>query len=249
MNIKVIKTKKIDDKNKGLFLFLDEYIKELKEKTILVLTSKVVAILEGNYLDKDKVDKNEVMFKESDYYTLLDKSKYGFILTIKDSLLIPSSGVDESNAFNRYILLPKDSYKSATKIWEYLKNKFKLNYLGVIITDSRTTPLRWGTTGVSLGYCGFRGLNNYIGKKDIFDKEMMVTKSNLVDGLAAGAVVEMGEGDEQTPLAIISESKNVFFKKMAISKEEIDNFNIKMEDDLYYPLLDGVKWLKGNGGE
>jgi F420-0:gamma-glutamyl ligase len=161
-------------------------------------------------------------------------------------MLIPSAGIDESNAFDHYILLPKNSYKSAKFIWQYLKKKFGLNYVGVIITDSKTTPLRWGTTGISLGYCGFYGLNDYIGEKDIFKREMMVTKSNIVDGLAAGAVVEMGEGSEQTPLAIITEAKQVRFKKMAITKKEIDGFKIDLEDDIYYPILKGVRWVKGS---
>jgi dihydrofolate synthase / folylpolyglutamate synthase len=245
MNIKVVKTKKITNKDIGLTNFIDKYIKELSEKSIVVLTSKVVAILEGNYLAKDVMDKEKLVFRESDYYAFVD-SKYGFRLTINNNMLIPSAGIDESNSFGYYVLLPKNSYKSAKIIWKYLKNKFNLKYVGVIITDSKTTPLRWGTTGISTGYCGFCGLNDYIGKKDIFDREMKVTKSNIVDGLAAGAVVEMGEGKEQTPLAIITEAKQVRFKKTATSQQEIDDFKIALEDDLYYPILSRVDWIKGD---
>ena len=155
MNIKVIKTERINDKNTGLKDFLDKYVPKLSEKSILVVTSKVVSILEGNYLAKDTIGKEELVFRESDYYTFTDNGKYGFRLTINNNMLIPSAGIDESNSFDHYVLLPKDSYKSAKIIWKYLKNKFKLKYLGVIITDSKTTPLRWGTTGISTGYCGF----------------------------------------------------------------------------------------------
>ena len=54
-------------------------------------------------------------------------------------------------------------------------NKTVSDYLkkvGVIITDSKTTPLRWGTSGVAISYSGFSPLKNYIGSPDIFGKEM-----------------------------------------------------------------------------
>jgi len=244
MIVNVVKTNKITDKNEGLIDFIDKNIKKLEEKSIVVITSKVISILEGRIIKKDGIPKAELIASESDQYLVYTNEycHHEFTLSIKNDLLIPNAGIDESNAFDHYILWPKDPYKSAKIIWKYLKDKFKLKYLGVLITDSKTTPLRWGTTGVSIGYCGFEGLKNYIGKKDIFGKKLTVTKSHIADGLAASAVVVMGEGKEQTPIAIITDFKNIKFKKTATTKREIEKLKIAINEDIYAPLLTGVRW-------
>ena len=203
MILTAIKTAIVTDNNSGLDAFLDNYIPPLKEKSIVVLTSKVLSIFEKRYIKKDQIDKKSLIKKESDYYCPRPNKEWDIVLTIKNNILIPSAGIDESNGFGHYILWPKNPFKSAVKIWKQLRNKFKIKQLGVIITDSKTTPLRWGTTGITLGYCGFEALKDYIGTPDIFNKNLRVTKANIADGLAAAAVVAMGEGAEQTPIVII----------------------------------------------
>src|SRR6266508_2193439 len=69
------------------------------------------------------------------------------------------------------------------------------------ITDSKTAPLRVGVTGVTLAYSGFQALNDYVGTKDLFGRAWRMIKVNVVDALATAAVLVMGEGSEQTPLA------------------------------------------------
>lgn len=248
MRVRVIKTEKVTDKNNGLINFVDKYIKKLEEKSVVVITSKIISILEGRIMRKEGIPKAELIANESDRYLIYSNEycHHDFTLSVKDNLLIPNAGIDESNAFEHYILWPNDPYQTAKILWKYWRNKFRIKKLGVIITDSKTTPLRWGTTGVSIGYCGFDGLNNYIGKKDIFKKKMSVTKANIADGLAAAAVVVMGEGKERTPIAIITEFEKIKFKKTATSKKERKKFSISMEEDIYSPLLLGVKWIKKN---
>ena len=100
---------------------------------------------------------------------------------MKHNLIIPSSGIDESNGDGYYILWPADPQKTANEIREYLTEKHSLGKLGVVITDSKTTPLRWGVTGVSVSHSGFAALNDYIGTKDIFGRELHFTKTNIMD--------------------------------------------------------------------
>lgn len=45
-----------------------------------------------------------------------------------------------------------------------LQQKYKVKKLGVLITDSRTMPLRSGITGVALGYAGFAELKTMSGR-------------------------------------------------------------------------------------
>ena len=48
--MRVIKTEKVTDKNNGLINFVDKYIKKLEEKSVVVITSKIISILEGRII-------------------------------------------------------------------------------------------------------------------------------------------------------------------------------------------------------
>ncbi len=243
MKIVTIKTHKITAKDNNLFKILDKYLKTIKEKSILAVTSKIVAICEGNLIKISQIDKQEIIKKEADYY-LPSPNQYGFLLTIKNGILMPSAGIDESNGNGYYILHPTNPQETANKIRKYLINRFKIRKVGVIITDSRTLPLRWGTTGVALAHSGFSALNNYIGKEDIFGRKLKATKVNVIDGLAAAAVLLMGESSEQTPLALISDIPFVQFQKRNPTKKEITNLTISLKNDIYSQLLTAVSWQK-----
>ena len=128
--------------------------------------------------------------------------------------------------------------------------------LGVIITDSHTIPLRRGVLGISLAHYGFAPLKDYRGNADIFGRTLKMTQTNIPDGLAAAAVVLMGEGAERTPLALITDVPWVKFeaRPAAASRRRpakpFSSFEIKTHEDLYYPLLvcDEVEERKGRKG-
>lgn len=245
MKITSIKTHKIIIGRESLLNILDKYLPKLKEKSILVITSKIVSICEGNFIEIGKVNKTDLIKKEAEYFIPAEQSKYNITLTIKRNLLVPTAGIDESNGNGYFILWPKNPQKTTNQVKKYLKQRFKLKHVGVIITDSKTSPLRWGTTGFALAHSGFKALNNYIGKPDIFGRLLHVTKANIMDSLAAATVAVMGEGNEQTPLAIIEEADFVKFQNRNPSKQELKELNIPIEDDLYAPLLKTTKWKKG----
>lgn len=245
MQIKTIKTHKITENDKDILEILDKYLAEFSENSILVVTSKIISITEGRIIAVENSDKDKLVEKESEYFLPKEENKYGFHLTITQNLLIPAAGIDESNGNGYYILWPENPQESANKIREYLVDRFNIKYAGVIITDSKTTPLRWGTTGVAIAYSGFRPLNNYIGKKDLFNREMRVTTANIMDGLAAGAVAIMGEGQEQTPLAVISEVSNIEFQDRNPTDDEIKHLKIDLDADVYSSILKRAPWKKG----
>lgn len=245
MQINTIKTHKITEADKDILEILDNYLKNFSENSILVVTSKIISITEGRIVPVEGSNKDELVERESEYFLPKEENKYGFHLTITQNLLIPAAGIDESNGNGYYILWPGNPYESANKIREYLVNRFNVKHVGVIITDSKTTPLRWGTTGVAIAYSGFKPLKDYIGKKDLFDREMRVTTSNIMDGLAAGAVSIMGEGQEQTPLAVITELPNVEFVDRNPTIEEIESLKIDLDTDVYSSILSRAPWKKG----
>ncbi len=247
MDILPVKTNKlIPGRNQNLFEFLDKSILSLNEKSILAITSKIVSICEKRIVKLDKIKKNKLIAEEADYYIVNPNNKFSkLILTVKNNILAPAAGIDESNAHGYYILWPKNPQQTANNVRKYLQKRFSLKKVGVIITDSRTIPLRWGTTGVAISHSGFLSLKNYIGKKDLFGKKLKVSVSNVADALATAAVLVMGEADEQTPLAIINDIPFVEFVDRNPSKQELAKLHVGLKDPMYTPLFKNVKWQRG----
>jgi len=245
MIIKAIKIDPITPPSSDLKSIFDRYLPRMKNRSVLAITSKIVSICEGRTVKMGTVEKRDLILKEADYFIPPEGSKYGVTLTIKNNFLMPTAGIDESNGNGYYILLPKNPQASADKIRSYLKKRFSLELVGVIITDSVSTPLRWGTHGVAIAHSGFLALNDYIGKKDIFGREFKFSKANIADALAAAAVGVMGEGNEQTPMAIIEDIPFVTFQKRNPTRREREMLRIAIKDDLYFPLFKNAKWRRG----
>ena len=249
MKISSIKTHKITELDTDIFAVLDKYVEALEEGSVLAVTSKIVSITEGSVLKiedgEDPEIKEKLIEENSQFYLKRSSSKYNISFTVTNNILSASAGIDESNGNGFYILWPKDAQDSANKIREYLVQKFNLKNVGVVITDSKTTPLRWGVTGISLAHSGFNALNDYIGKPDLFGRPFVYEKLNISDSIAAAAVLEMGEGSEQTPLAVVSDIKSLEFQDRNPSEEEINNLKINLDDDLFAPFLKNADWQKG----
>jgi putative folate metabolism gamma-glutamate ligase len=243
MQVKAIQTHRIEP-GESLESTLDRYLLSLSEGTILVITSKIISICQGHILPKTSISKDALIQQEADAIAQTKENPYGLYLTLKENILIPSAGIDESNGDNVYILYPKNVQHTAVALWDYVRKKHSIEHLGVIITDSHTTPLRRGVTGIALGWCGFEPLYSYIGKPDIYGEPLHVTQINLLDALATSAVLVMGEGNEQTPLAVVTDAPKISFLTRPPTPEEEQSILIPMEDDLYAPLLMGTTWLR-----
>jgi F420-0:gamma-glutamyl ligase len=201
------------------------------ERMVVAVTSKIVSLAEMRLVARDAMGKTELVKRESDRF--YGEIGHGCFLTVKHGLLIASAGIDESNsAGGDYILYPEDPYRSARELWTQLRELWNVKELGVVLTDSRTMPLRRGVTGISLSYWGFKALRNLVGQPDLFGREMRMTQMNLADGIAGAAVMMMGEAAEQTPVALV-EGMRLEFTPM-IAPEDI---GIPYEEDLYYPVL------------
>ncbi|HRY82949.1 MAG TPA: coenzyme F420-0:L-glutamate ligase [Candidatus Moranbacteria bacterium] len=249
MKITPIRTHKITTADKNILKIVDQYIPKLKENSILAITSKIVSICEGSVVKIGKMKKEDLIRKEADFFLPLNFKSRKIYLTIKNNIIIFSSGIDRSNGNGYFILWPKNPQNCANKIRKYLAKKFSLKNFGVIITDSKSTILRRGTSGVAISHSGFLALNDYIGKKDVFGRGLGGTRVDVVDSLAIASVSVMGEGAEQTPMALISNVPLIKFNKSNPSKKELSELKVKMEDDYHKLLLESVKWKKGGGGK
>ena len=227
------KTQVFTPPQEDIFPTLAKIAKKLKEKDILIVTSKVVAIGEGRCVPATTAEaKRKLAEKESESRIAFGGVK-GVTFSIKGHTVIASAGIDDSNGNGYWVLWPKDPMKSAKEIWKFVRNETGLKELGVIITDSYCTPLRSGTIGISIGFFGFHPVANHIGKKDIFGRKFKFSKSNIADGIAASAIVVMGETDEQVPIAIVRDVPHPIFSNKNTAKELF----IDPKKDIYYPLL------------
>ncbi len=243
MQVEALRTHRIEP-HETLETILDRYIPPLPEKTVLVITSKIISLCQGRILPKHTMAKEALIRQEADAIIEGDSNPYDISLTLKNNILIPSAGIDESNGNDTYILYPEHIQETAAALWTSVRQKQGLMELGVLITDSTTTPLRRGVTGIALGWCGFAPLHSYVGQPDLYDHPLRVTQMNLLDALATTAVLVMGEGNEQTPLALIHNAPKLTFLTRPPTLEEEENVRISLEEDLYAPLLTAVKWVR-----
>jgi len=232
----------------NLLQIIAESIPILPEKSILVVASKIVSTCEGRFVKKttdDKSEKHELVKKEAELYIDPHSSKYNLMLTIKRNWIFVNAGIDESNADNQFILWPEDPQKSVNEIWKFLRSHYGVKEVGVTMSDSASMPLNWGVTGQAIAYCGFYPLKSYIGRPDLFGREMKMEQVNIMQSVTVAAVLEMGEGAESTPLGLVGDVRDVVFQDHVPAEEELKALKIEMEDDAYAPLLQNAKWQKG----
>ncbi len=228
MIIKTTKTK-LFKPNENLIQFIEKYHPLFKEEDVLVITSKIVSLAEGRIVDKDKgINKQDLIRKESEAFVVGKRTT----ICVKEGMVMTSAGIDESNAFGAYILLPKDSFKTAKEVRAYFIKKHKLKKFAVIISDSRSLPLRRGSMGLAIGYAGIKALKDYRKTKDIFGKKFKCSVVNMVDSLAVSAVACMGEGSEKKPLALIRQAPVEFVDR--VNKRDL---KVSVEDDIYLPIF------------
>lgn len=141
------------------------------------------------------------------------------LLTIKDNILMANAGIDRSNAPSGHVvLLPSNLQETVWRIKEAFEKEFG-HELGVIITDSRTQPLRLGTVGLALAVAGFEPIKDFRGKPDLFGRHLRITRSAVADNLASAAQVLLGEADERIPSVIIRDAPVKFTKNRILTGE------------------------------
>lgn len=233
--------------NDDLFVILDEALPKLEERSVVAVTSKIVGLAEGRVVPVvtgAREEKQALAASEAEMYIAASVSQHDLLITIKEGVLAVNAGLDESNADHQYVLWPEKPYESAKRIWQHLREKHQLSELGVILTDSKTFPLKWGVVGTVLSHCGFSAINSKIGDPDLFGRPLKMTTINVAEALAVAAVLEMGEAAEAQPLCIITDAKMVQFQPHPPTDEEIQNIRVSLEEDVFSPILMSAPWQK-----
>ena len=248
MEIKVIKTRKFLPPKDDLWELLRESISELHENSVVCITSKIVSIGEGRCLPVESEKSKEELIKSlAELYLPKESEKRHRVHTITNGILVGSAGIDESNSNGYYILWPKNPDESAKNIWKFLRRKYKVENLGVILTDSNAVALKRGIVGNAISYYGFIHIKNYVGTRDLFGRKFKYTRTNIPDSLAAFAVYLMGEGKEQTPIVIFEDLPFIkFVSKAPYYKKKYMSWKVPMDEDIFRPFWKAVRWKKGN---
>lgn len=233
MDVLPIKTRALVPPKDDLWEVLDSSLPRLRERDVIVVTSKIVSIGEGRCVwAGSEREKRKLIEQEADYVARFAEGRRS-VFSIKGNTVVGSAGIDDSNGNGYWILWPADPFKSAKELWQRLRRAHGVDKLGVVITDSYCTPLRLGAMGISIGFFGFHPVERHIGRRDIFGRKFKFSRSNLVDGVAAAAVLTMGETDEQTPLAIVRGVPRLRFVSYDTSRELL----IRPKEDIYYPIF------------
>lgn len=245
MIVRAIKTRLVTAKACSLIDLLEDYITELPEKSVVAIAAKIVSMCEGRVVPFGEVEKDTLVEQEAELFVPSNLNPYNVTLAIARGRMVAAAGVDESNGNGNYVLWPSDPQKTVNEVRAYLRKRFNVKDVGVIITDSTTRPLQWGTTGVAIAYSGFEPVRSYVGQKDLFGRLFDYHKNNIQNGLAAAAVLVGGEGAEQTPFVVLSELDFVDFVGHDPTSEELASQNITLEEDVYSLMLKAMPWQQG----
>jgi coenzyme F420-0:L-glutamate ligase/homotetrameric cytidine deaminase len=191
---------------------------DLQDGDILVVSESTVATAEGRVVALHDVTPGPLALSMAARYSkdpremelILQESDEimggipGVVLTLREGFLYPNAGIDNSNAPPGHVVLfPADAQKSAFEIRERMA---KGRRIAVIIGDSRTHPLRLGCVGVALACAGLEPVEDARGQKDLFGRELKITRKAVADNLVSAAQIVMGEGDEGIPAVIIRDA-------------------------------------------
>jgi len=189
----------------------------IKTGDIIAIASKVVSLSEKNIVPLAKVKPTTSARRLARRFGLppafaqvvLDESDAvyggvpGVLLTLKNGDAVANSGVDRKNAPGESVVpWPVNPQRSAATIRRAITHKFGKK-IGVVIVDSRVTPLRLGTIGLAIACSGFRPVRDARGMRDLYGRRVVMTLQSLADGIAGAAHMLMGETRETTPFVLV----------------------------------------------
>lgn len=212
---------------------------DFTENDVLVISSKYCAMSEGSVLALDKVKTTskaklmctsyqiderlvEIILREADY---VFKGVPGFLLSVKNGILAPNSGIDKSNVPRGHVVLyPNRPFEIADKLRRQFLVHKGVN-VRIVVSDSRLMPGRIGTVGIAIACSGFEPVEDLRGSRDLFGKALRVSLKAVADSLATVAVSAMGESDESTPaivlrgVVVVPTDRKLSWRDMAIDPE------------------------------
>lgn len=204
-----------------------EQVGGLRDEDIIVISSKVVATVQGRVRELARVrpsarakkiaaksgqDPEFVEFVLREAGSVLNISK-NVILTLKSGVICANAGVDNSNVPpGHVVLMPTNPNRVARELQRAIEQRTNAR-VGVIITDSNVKPLRLGTVGQAIGVTGLEPVVDCRGQHDLYGKPLRITFRALADQLATAAQAVMGEAAEGIPVVVVRGAGVEFVEK------------------------------------
>jgi len=229
-----VRTKLIKAEDDLLSIILEALTEQklkIEDGDVLAIASKAVATAQNRLKRLSSVKPSEkakklarkydlepsfveiVLYEAERVYVGVSKA----LLTLKDHIFTANSGVDNKNSPHGYVALwPKSPFRTAEKIRKEILARTGKR-VGVLIVDSRVTPLRMGTTGLALAVAGFEPVRDCRVNKDLYGNVISITRHALADDLASAAHLIMGETDEQMPVVLIKHAPVILTDKVKSS--------------------------------
>jgi len=209
---------------------------ELKTRDIVAVSSKIVGIAEDRIRHLESVrpgsKARSLALKHSltaafaqavlDEADMVVGGVKGALLTVKNGDAVANAGIDRKNAPEGAVVLwPRNADLSAKNIRRSILRKSGKN-VGVVIVDSRVSPLRLGTTGFGIGCAGFEPIEDIRGSVDLFGRRIEITVRAIADGIAAAAQLVMGEAADRIPFAIVRDAPATFGSARGIRSAKLE---------------------------
>jgi coenzyme F420-0:L-glutamate ligase/coenzyme F420-1:gamma-L-glutamate ligase len=190
---------------------------EFRDGDVLAVATKAISMAMGALVELGDVEPSdearelaeatslepefvEVVLREADeVYGGVERA----LLTVKSGIMAVNAGVDHKNVgIGRAALWPPDPQAVADGIRMGALERTGRR-IGVVLVDSRITPLRRGTIGLAVATSGFEPVEDCRGRRDIYGRPLRITWMALADDLACAAHLAMGETDRLIPAALI----------------------------------------------
>lgn len=168
----------------------------LADGDVLVVTSKVVAKVEGNLVRVPPgTDRETARQRAIDAETVRVVARRGplRIVETRHGWVVAAAGIDASNvAADALVLLPEDADASAAQLRAALRERLGVT-VAVVVSDTFGRPWRDGVTDVAIGSAGLPALVDHRGAVDPHGNRLETTQVAVVDELAAAADLVKGK--------------------------------------------------------
>ncbi|MEM2226963.1 MAG: coenzyme F420-0:L-glutamate ligase [Candidatus Bathyarchaeia archaeon] len=190
---------------------------EIRDGDVLAVATKAISTAMGAIVDLSGVEPSkrardlaEATSLEPEFVELVLREAdeiyggvEGALLTMKSGIMAINAGVDHKNVgIGRAALWPPDPQAVVDDLRRRVLERTGKR-IGVILVDSRITPLRRGTIGLAVAASGFEPVEDCRGRRDIYGRPLRITWMAVADDLACAAHLAMGETDRLTPAVLI----------------------------------------------
>ena len=168
----------------------------LADDDVLVVTSKVVAKVEGNLVHVEPgTDRETARQRAITAETVRVVARRGplRIVETRHGWVVAAAGIDASNvATDTLVLLPADADASAHRLRARLAELLGVS-VAVVVSDTFGRPWRDGVSDVAIGAAGLPALVDHRGSVDSHGNRLETTQVAVVDELAAAADLVKGK--------------------------------------------------------